>query len=188
MENAAKSGFAGDQSAFKLSMRQLAGAVSVVTVGDGDERTGFTATSVSSLSADVPSVIVSVNRTSSSWPIVEKYRRFCVNVLAADQEHIAQSFAGVSGRRGVDRYTDAQWHHLVTGTSALKDALTVLDCELESVLHHHSHAILIGRVCAITVREDVEPLLYWRGGYRRLAGDTPTATKDTFWPGGGDAA
>ena len=158
-----------DQSAFKLSMRQLAGAVSVITVGEHDDRTGFTATSVSSLSADAPSLIVSVNRASSSWPVVEKYRRFCVNVLAADQEHVAQSFAGFGGRHGVHRYADAHWYSLSTGTAALEGALTVLDCELETVLNHHSHAILIGRVCAIETREDVEPLLYWRGGYRRLS-------------------
>jgi flavin reductase (DIM6/NTAB) family NADH-FMN oxidoreductase RutF len=157
-----------DRSAFKMSMRHLAGAVSVITVGDDDDRTGFTATSVSALSADAPSVIVSVNRTSSSWPVLEKYCRFCVNVLASDQEHIAQSFAGFGGRRGAERYVDAQWHQLATGTAALKDALTVLDCELETAIHHHSHAILIGRVCAITLRDDAEPLLYWRGGYRHL--------------------
>ncbi|CCM79192.1 flavin reductase family protein [Rhizobium mesoamericanum] len=163
-----------DQSAFKLSMRQLAGAVSVITVGEHDDRTGFTATSVSSLSADVPSLIVSVNRASSSWPAMEKYRRFCVNVLASDQEHVAKSFAGLGGRRGAERYADAHWYCLATGMAALRDALTVLDCELEKVLNHHSHAILIGRVCAIEIREDVEPLLYWRGGYRRLSGEVQT--------------
>jgi flavin reductase (DIM6/NTAB) family NADH-FMN oxidoreductase RutF len=165
-----------DQSAFKLSMRHLAGAVSVITVGEHHERTGFTATSVSSLSADVPSVIVSVNRTSSSWLAVDKYRRFCVNVLAADQQHVAQSFAGFDGRRGVERYDGAHWYQLATGTPALANALTVLDCELEAVVKHHSHAILIGRVCAIETREDVEPLLYWRGGYRRLSSEAAVAS------------
>jgi flavin reductase (DIM6/NTAB) family NADH-FMN oxidoreductase RutF len=162
-----------DQTAFKLSMRQFAGAVSVVTVGEREERTGFTATSVSSLSAEVPSVIVSLNRASSSWPVLEKYRRFCVNVLAADQQHVAQSFAGMGGRKGVGRYANAKWYGLATGTMALKDALTVLDCELETVFHHHSHAVLIGRICAIKTREDAEPLLYWRGGYRRLSQHEP---------------
>lgn len=157
-----------EQSTFKLSMRQLAGAVSVITVGEHNDRTGFTATSVSSLSAEVPSLIVSVNRASSSWPALEKYRRFCVNVLSSGQEDVAQSFAGFDGRRGAERYACAQWYRLSTGTSALTDALTVLDCELEAAFNHHSHAILIGRVCAIETREDVEPLLYWRGGYRRL--------------------
>lgn len=160
-----------DQSAFKLSMRHLAGAVSVITVGEEHERTGFTATSVSSLSADVPSVIVSINRTSSSWPTIDKYRCFCVNVLSSEQQSVAQSFAGFDGRRGVDRYDGAEWYHLATGTAALRNALTVLDCELEAVVNHHSHAILIGRVRAIETREDAQPLLYWRGGYHRISGD-----------------
>jgi len=158
-----------DEPRFKMSMRQLAAAVSVITVGHGDDRTGFTATSVSSLSADVPSVIVSVNRTSSSWPVLERHHRFCVNVLAHDQQHIARSFAGHDGRQGVARYADADWHTLTTGTLALKDALTVLDCDLEQAIHHHSHAILIGHVRAITVRPGEQPLLYWQGGFQHLA-------------------
>lgn len=157
-----------DGAQFKMAMRHLAGAVSVITVGSWEERSGFTATSVSSLSADVPSVIVCVNRTSSSWPILERRQRFCVNVLAQDQQHIAQSFAGQNGRQGVARYADADWHELSTGTPALKDALTVLDCVLERAVHHHSHAILIGHVCAMTVRSGARPLLYWQGGYQHL--------------------
>jgi flavin reductase (DIM6/NTAB) family NADH-FMN oxidoreductase RutF len=157
-----------DGARFKLAMRHLAGAVSAITVGRGEDRSGFTATSVSSLSADVPSVIVSVNRTSSSWQVLERHQRFCVNVLAHDQQHIAQSFAGHGGRQGVARYADAEWHELATGTPALKDALTIFDCLMEQVIHHHSHAILIGHVCAIAVRPGVQPLLNWQGGYRHL--------------------
>ncbi|SCB27504.1 flavin reductase family protein [Rhizobium hainanense] len=153
---------------FRLSMRHLAGAVSVITVGDGQDRTGFTATSVSSFSAERPSVIVSVNKASSSWPTLQQYGCFCVNVLAADQQHVAQSFAGIDGRRGADRYDGAGWYRLRTGAAALEKALTVLDCKLETVFQHHSHAILIGHICAMEIRQDVGPLLYWRGGYHEL--------------------
>ncbi|MFF0946121.1 flavin reductase family protein [Rhizobium leguminosarum] len=153
---------------FKLSMRHLAGAVSVITVGDGQHRTGFTATSVSSLSAERPSVIVSVNRASSSWPALQRYGCFCVNVLAADQQQVAQSFAGLDGRKGAERYGDAGWYRLKTGAAALENALTVLDCKLETAFHYHSHAILVGHVCAIEIRQDIGPLLYWRGGFHEL--------------------
>lgn len=159
-----------DQTLFKTSMRHLAGAVSVITVGSGDDRTGFTATSVTSLSADVPSVLVSLNRSSSSWPVLQRHGRFCVNVLAHDQQHVAQSFAGHGGRNGVHRYLDAEWLSLATGTPALEGALTALDCELDEAVQMHSHAILIGRVRAITIRKDAEPLLYWNGTFRHLAG------------------
>jgi flavin reductase (DIM6/NTAB) family NADH-FMN oxidoreductase RutF len=158
---------------FKASMRHLAGAVSVITVGRGADRTGFTATSASSLSADVPSVIVSLNRNSSSWPVIERHRSFCVNVLAHDQQAIAQSFAGYGGRKGVDRYTDGLWSELATGALALHGALTSVDCHLDEVVHMHSHAILIGRVRAVTLREDIAPLLYWQGRFHHLGAHLP---------------
>ncbi|MEK1850849.1 MAG: flavin reductase family protein [Phyllobacterium sp.] len=153
---------------FKDSMRHLAGAVSVITVGRGNDRTGFTATSVSSLAIDPPSVIVSLNRDSSSWPVLQRHGSFCVNVLAHDQRHVAESFAGQGGRKGVERYQDAQWQELATGTLALANALTVLDCELDDAIERHSHGILIGRVRALTLRRNAEPLLYWHGAYRHI--------------------
>jgi flavin reductase (DIM6/NTAB) family NADH-FMN oxidoreductase RutF len=51
---------------FRGAMRHLVGAVSVITVGRGDDVTGMTVTSVSSLAVDPPSLIVSVNRSASS--------------------------------------------------------------------------------------------------------------------------
>ena len=42
-----------------------AGAISVVTVGDEQERTGFVATSVSSFSAEPPRLILCIDRSSS---------------------------------------------------------------------------------------------------------------------------
>ncbi|MDU6670159.1 MAG: flavin reductase, partial [Bradyrhizobium sp.] len=44
------------QPDFRSAMRQLVGGVSVITVGRGDEITGMTVSSLSSLSVDPPSV------------------------------------------------------------------------------------------------------------------------------------
>lgn len=157
-----------DVDLFKDSMRHLAGAVSVVTVGRGEDRTGFTATSVSSFSIEPPSILVSLNRNSSSWPVLQRYGAFTVNVLAHDQHHVADRFAGRGGVKGAERYEGADWLELVTGTSALSEALTVLDCELDEAIDRHSHSILIGRVRAITVRGEAKPLLYWHGAYGHI--------------------
>lgn len=165
---APKANLAVDVDRFKDSMRHLAGAVSVITVGVGEDRTGFTATSVSSLSIDPPSILVSVNRSSSSWPVLQRYGSFAVNVLAHDQKDIADRFAGRGGIKGAERYHGADWIELVTGTSALSDALTVLDCELDEAIDRHSHSILIGRVRAITVRGEAQPLVYWHGAYHHI--------------------
>ena len=55
---------------FRGAMRHLVGGVSVVTVGRGEDISGMTVSSVASLSVDPPSLIVSISRTSSSWPLL----------------------------------------------------------------------------------------------------------------------
>lgn len=150
-------------------MRYLAGAVSVVTTGLGEARTGFTATSVASLSVDPPTIIVCLNRTSSSWPVVRENGAFCVNILSHQQSHIADRFAGRGGAKGVERYEGARWGRLTTGVLALSDALVAIDCELEEAIERHSHNILIGRVRALSVKSSAEPLLYWHGAYRLIS-------------------
>jgi flavin reductase (DIM6/NTAB) family NADH-FMN oxidoreductase RutF len=158
-----------DVPAFKESMRRLAGAVSVITVGTGQDRTGFTATSVSSFSVEPPTILVSVNRDSSSWPALQEAGSFAVNILADYQSSVADRFAGRGGIKGNDRYVGWEWSRLGSGTLGLAGAVSVIDCELDETIERHSHAILLGRVRSVTTLTDVSPLLYWHGDYRSLA-------------------
>lgn len=157
-----------DVEAFKLAMRHLAGAVSVITVGTGEHKTGFTATSVSSFSVEPPTILVSLNRESSSWPALLKAGSFAVNILAADQHDVADRFAGRGGIKGNDRYAGRDWAQLATGTWTLPEALAVVDCELEETIERHSHAILLGRVKSVITNTEHKPLLYWHGAYRHI--------------------
>jgi flavin reductase (DIM6/NTAB) family NADH-FMN oxidoreductase RutF len=104
-------------------MRVLAGGVSVITVGRGKDITGMTVTSVSSLSVDPPTLIVSVNRESSSWPLLQRYGAFGVNILSADQLDVAERFSGKGGLKGADRFVGAQWVTRATGVPLLAGAL-----------------------------------------------------------------
>ncbi|MFG1344888.1 flavin reductase family protein [Xanthobacter autotrophicus DSM 431] len=155
--------------AFRAAMRKLAGAVSVLTVGQGDERTGLTATSVSSLSVEPPTLLICVNRAASSVAPLLKERAFAINVLRPHQEAVADRFAGKGGLKGPARYEGADWARLETGAPVLADALAAFDCVLEDAIERHSHLIVIGRVVASRITENADPLLYWAGGYRGLA-------------------
>jgi flavin reductase (DIM6/NTAB) family NADH-FMN oxidoreductase RutF len=154
---------------FRGTMRRLAGAVSVVTSGNGATRAGLTASSVTSLSVDPPTVLVCVNRTSSALSTIRSTRQFAINVLSETQQPIADRFAGRHGVSGNDRYAGAEWTQLFTGAPVLLGALAVIDCVLEEVIERHSHAILIGRVKAVAGQGDAGPLIYWDGAYRRLS-------------------
>ncbi|HVX80738.1 MAG TPA: flavin reductase family protein [Devosiaceae bacterium] len=150
-------------------MRQLAAGVSVVTVGQGEARTGFTATSVTSLAVEPPRLLVCVGRDSSSWPALREAGAFCANVLDASQQWLADRFAGRDGIYGPARYEGVSWHAMPSGAAALAGALASIDCVLEEAIECHSHVILIGAVEAVLLGPaEASPLLYWRGDYRRL--------------------
>jgi flavin reductase (DIM6/NTAB) family NADH-FMN oxidoreductase RutF len=153
---------AGD---FRSAMRHLTGGVSVITVGRGRDITGMTVTSVSSLSVDPPTLIVSINRESSSWPLLKRYGFFGVNILTADQIDIAERFTGNSGLKGASRFAGAQWITGASGVPLLDGALAAIDCEVEDVVERHSHALAIGRVLDIRVSMRTAALAYWQGQY-----------------------
>ena len=150
---------------FRKAMRQLTGGVSVVTAGRGRDISGMTVTSVSSLSVDPPALIVSINRESSSWPLVKRYGFFGVNILTSDQLDIAERFTGKGGLKGVDRFAGARWLTRASGVPLLADALAAIDCEVEDIVERHSHAIIIGRVLDVTVSPRTAALAYWQGQY-----------------------
>jgi flavin reductase (DIM6/NTAB) family NADH-FMN oxidoreductase RutF len=146
-------------------MRHLTGGVSVITVGQGKDITGMTVTSVSSLSVDPPTLIVSINRESSSWPILKRQGFFGVNILAADQLDVAERFTGKGGLKGAERFTGAQWTTRISGVPLLVGALAAIDCEVEDIVERHSHAIVIGRVLDIRTSGHTAALAYWQGRY-----------------------
>lgn len=153
-----------DSTALKRAMRSLAGGVSVVTAGEGERRSGATVTSAHSFSMEPPTMVVSLNLSSSTWPVVRDFGHFAVNVLALEQQAIADRFAGRGGLKGPERYTGAEWTTLETGAPLLVDSLAAIDCEVEEVIERHSHALVFGRVRAV-LGAGGACLLYANGGY-----------------------
>ncbi|UZF94148.1 flavin reductase family protein [Bosea sp. NBC_00550] len=153
---------------FRSALRHLAGGVSVITTGRGEDRTGLTVTSLSSLSAEPPTVMFGLNLSSSTFPVLKRHRSFGVNFLTAAQKEVADRFAGRNGEKGPARYAEARWNEGRTGAPLLEGALAALDCELEELIERHSHAIVIGRVREVRFGRNDAALLYWRGDYERL--------------------
>jgi flavin reductase (DIM6/NTAB) family NADH-FMN oxidoreductase RutF len=147
----------------------------VITAGRGSDISGMTVTSVTSLSVDPPTLIVSVNRGASSWPLIRRYGFFGVNILNADQLDIAERFAGKDGLKGAARFAGADWFTRASGAPLLSGALAAIDCEVEEVVERHSHAIVIGRVLDLQVSPRTAALAYWRGQYLAIDRDEDIA-------------
>ena len=160
---------------FRGAMRHLTGGVSVITAGRGSEITGMTVTSVTSLSVDPPTLIVSINRDASSFPLVKRLGAFGVNILNADQIEIAERFAGKGGLKGASRFAGAEWFTAASGVPLLADALAALDCEVEEIIERHSHGIVVGRVRQMRSSAREAALAYWHGRYVAVDQDEDVA-------------
>lgn len=152
---------------FRAGMRKLAGGVTIVTSIDQDgRRCGLTATAVCSLSTDPPSLVACVNRASSVAAVVEASGVFAVNVLAHEQQAVAEVFAGRAGLAREDRFAAGNWQHGAGGAPVLAGTCVSFECALAEVKEFGTHLILIGRVTKTHVTpEDDSPLIYGNGAF-----------------------
>ena len=146
----------------------FASGVTVVTAID-DEPLGFTCQSFASLSLDPPLVALCPARTSVTWPRIREIGRFCVNVLAEDQEALSGRFA----HSGSGKYADLLWSPGPSGAPVLDGAVAWVDCTLWAEYGGGDHTVVIGEVHDLSTRPDRPPLLFYRGAYRRLRPEQP---------------
>src|ERR1700689_501163 len=82
-----------ERDGFRAAMRELAGGVRAISCRHSGQLAGFTATSVSSLSVDPPSLVVCVNRSASLYAQIARGDAFGVSVLGAQHAEFANRFA-----------------------------------------------------------------------------------------------
>ena len=154
------------QQDFKSAMRRLAATVCIVSTADEDGWHGMTATSVTSVSMDPPSVLVCVNTTATLYKVLHAGGRFCINLLRASQQSYAGTFSS-SKIRGADRFAEHAWkaRDETDGLPYLVEAQSNLFCDIDQTVSYGTHTIFIGRVNSVRNGELVSPLLYADGQY-----------------------
>lgn len=154
-----------DPLLFRKVMGHYPTGVTVVSALEDDHPVGLAIGSFFSVSLEPPLVGFCVARTSTSWPRIEAAGQFAISVLAEDQQETSGRFAS----KVEDKFEGERWEPSeVTGSPEIVGALAHIDCTLHSVLDGGDHVIVLGRVRSLDVqRDDVGPLLFFRGGYGR---------------------
>lgn len=155
-----------DPDRYRTVFGHFATGVAVVTVAGPAGEGGMTANAVCSLSLDPLLALVCFEQAARTLPLVRDAGRFGVNVLRAGGagEDVARVFASkvpeAEKLRGVP-------HRREAGVPILDAALAWIVCDLRELIPAGDHEIAIGEVVAMDVA-DGDPLLWYRGGYRRL--------------------
>ncbi len=148
-------------------MRRWPSGVCVVTSLWKETRHGMTANSFTSISINPALVTVTMMNNTRTYQMVVLSGIFGITVLSADQQTIADRFAGRGGDEnnrfeGIDTFT------LETGVPFIKGGLAYLDCRIIFSHPMPESTLFIGEVLAAQRVEDDRPLVYFNREYHRL--------------------
>lgn len=117
--------------------------------------------SFTSVSLDPPLVAFFPAKSSSSWPRIEAVGKFCVNILASDQQPLCRQIAAP----GPDKFAGIVHRVSANGSPILDDVVAWIDCALDAVHEAGDHYIVLGKVVALEVDRPERPLLFFQGSY-----------------------
>jgi flavin reductase (NADH) len=143
---------------FKAALARWASGVTVVAAEWDGERRGMTASSFSSVSLEPPLILVCIDEDAHLLPVLERSRRFTVNILAEGQDLVSAHFAG----KPVPDLEPLESDLSIGG------ALATLYCSVWQLYPGGDHRIVVGEVEDIRLGEPGKPIVYWNRGYRSI--------------------
>jgi flavin reductase (DIM6/NTAB) family NADH-FMN oxidoreductase RutF len=154
---------------FATALTAWPGAVTLLTIAEGRDDIGTTVSAFCPVSADPPTVLVSLLASGYPAEVLRRMDRFAVTVLSATQRALAGRFAA-AGRPGARLLLGNVPHERGEASGALIPAggLAVLECEVAARVVAADHVLFVAHVLAVPyVAESGEPLIRFRGGYLR---------------------
>jgi flavin reductase (DIM6/NTAB) family NADH-FMN oxidoreductase RutF len=154
-----------DQRHYRSVISHFASGVAVVTAHGPDGPGGLTVNALCSLSLDPLLVLVCLDNTARTLPIIRRAGRFAVNVLRHEQHALSGVFASKRPEREKFEGVAYQLRHEVP---VLDEALAWLVCDLREEHAGGDHTIGIGAVIEMRHRREGQPLIWYRGSYGTL--------------------
>jgi flavin reductase (DIM6/NTAB) family NADH-FMN oxidoreductase RutF len=143
----------------------FATGVTVITCLQADGTpAGLTVNSFTSVSLEPPLLLVCLHKMAASAPALTAAEYFAINVLQTGQQPASIRFS----TRAEDRFGSTPWACGEAGAPILEESLCVFECERYAVYDGGDHDILVGKVVKASFDAALDPLLYFRGRYRRL--------------------
>ena len=147
---------------FLIAMRFLASSVSVISAKDSSGKLfAMTASSVTSLTMDPPSILVCVNNSATIHDVLMKGENLCINILQKTQQEISNICS--SKELESTRFQNNFWD--TSDIPFIKDSQANIFCKVDETVSYHTHKIVIGSVIHSQSAETFNTLMYADGGY-----------------------
>jgi flavin reductase (DIM6/NTAB) family NADH-FMN oxidoreductase RutF len=157
-----------DGERYRHVIGHFATGVTVITCNHDGADHGATASAVSSVSLEPPSLLVCLNQATATETAVRESGTFVVNILREHQGELALRFAG----RHADKFAGIDVERSEDGDPVLAGGLAHLECVVRETITGGTHSVFIGEVCRAEAAGG-DPLAYFRGRFGRLERPEP---------------
>lgn len=155
-----------DSRALRNALGRFATGIAVVTAIDPDGHpVGLTVNSFSAVSLNPPLVLWCLGNGSNNLEAFRRASHYAINILAAGQQDLSNRFATWP----TDRFAGQPWQPGLGGAPVFPGCCATFEVANESEHAGGDHTIFVGRVERYAETADLEPLLFYGGGYRWLA-------------------
>ena len=149
---------------FRAVMRQFPATVTIITGRVDGVDHGMTATAVTSVSMDPPSLLVCLNNRTYLHDMLSREPGFVVNILSTEHAGISDAFSGKVSPE--ERFTHGEWvRHPASGLLTLQSAHARAVCRRVAAVPYGTHTLFIGRVLDAFTADGTRPLLYENAQY-----------------------
>ncbi|GGX01116.1 flavin reductase family protein [Streptomyces lomondensis] len=149
-----------DLDVMKQVNRQFVTGVTVVTAMDGQTPRGLAVNAFSSISLDPATVMVCVQRTSSTHACLFRADHLAINILSTDQLDVVRTFAS----KADDKFKDVAWESGPYGSPLIARSSAQMETEIRERLQASTHTVFICRVVHAAVAER-PPMVYSAGKF-----------------------
>lgn len=172
-----------DPLVFRNVLGQYPTGVCVVTAMHEGQPMGMVVGSFTSVSLAPPLVAFLPAKHSSTWAMLSRSPKFCVNILSAVQESACRKLSS----KDPDKFAGVPIELSPNGSPILGGAVAWIDCDVHSMVEAGDHFIVICQVTQLQIANGGLPLLFFQGGYGRfapsslVASDTHELLTEQLW-------
>jgi flavin reductase (DIM6/NTAB) family NADH-FMN oxidoreductase RutF len=117
---------------------------------------GFAASAFVSVSLNPALMIICVDRTSTTWPVLSTAETIGVSVIAESDAWLGRQF----GARGVDRFAGVALREVPGGALLLENAVAAFTTSIDQVFEGGDHLVVMLRVHDFSLDPSKLPLVW----------------------------
>lgn len=153
-----------DVKTLRAAFSRFPSGVTVLSGLVAGKPAGMAVSSFTPISLDPPLIAASIQRTSSTWPLLRATPSLGVSVLAQHQGELGRRLSGPG-----DRFAGTRWTATESGAVLIDDASAYFQGAHYQELPAGDHLIALLEVTAVELRATAQPLIFHRSGFRQLA-------------------